>query len=205
MTTRERALFDGYSVRELDEPTFGPLFAALRPQVFGERFEADVRSLMDVDERRHTSQLAARMAQRYGLRLGVFKDGQCVGWTFGWQTNHETFQMVNTGFLPEHQGRGLYTALLPYVLGIVQAEGFQIVTGRHHATNNAVLVPKLKAGFVITQVEVSDTFGLLVHLSYFFNARRRHLLDVRVGFARPDDEMRTALKLEPGRSGDAPS
>jgi hypothetical protein len=48
------------------------------------------------------------------------------------------------------------------------------MTSRHRADNNAVIVPKLRAGWVIAGFEVAPRFGLLVHL-------RRYLLD---GFAR---------------------
>lgn len=190
-----QALVDGYSFRVLDDASFRVLFTELRPKVFGERFEADLYSVLDREEQEATNRLGARMGTPYRLNVGVFHEGACVGWSTGWQKDAEMFQMVNTGFLAEHRGRGLYRALLPRVLGIIRAEGFQVVTSRHHPTNNAVLVPKLKAGFVITQFEVSDRFGLLVYLSYFFNARRRHLVNVRVGYERPDDAMRATLGL----------
>ena len=195
MTDDEQPLLDGYTIRILDDATFGPLFAELRPGVFGDRFEADVRALLDSDALAATRRLAGRMGTPYRLNVGVFHEGVCVGWSTGVQKDAETFQMINTGFLPPHQGRGLYRALLPRVLSLVEAEGFQVVTSRHHPTNNAVLVPKLKAGFVITQFEVSDRFGLLVHLTYYFDERRRHLVNVRVGYERPDDAMRGTLKL----------
>ena len=57
-------------------------------------------------------------------------------------------------------------------------------------TNNAVIIPKLKAGFVISGFEVSDRFGTLVQLSYYFNPLRRKMMDVRVGQRKPDEEIR---------------
>ena len=86
--------------------------------------------------------------------------------------------------------------MLPWILDAVQREGFQIVHSRHVATNNQILVAKLKAGFVITAIEVSDVFGVLVHLSYFFNPLRRKVLDVRVGQARPDAEVKRYMPVE---------
>jgi hypothetical protein len=103
---------------------------------------------------------------------------------------------VNTGILPQHQGQGIYSALLPRILDMLQHEGFQIVYSRHVATHNQVLVPKLKAGFVMTGIEVSDVFGVLVHLSYFFNPLRRKVLEVRVGQARPDAEVKRYMPFE---------
>ena len=99
-------------------------------------------------------------------------------------------------YSPTASGEGYLLALLPRILGALQHEGFQIVYSRHVATNNQVLVPKLKAGFVITGIEVSDVFGVLVHLSYFFNPLRRKVLDVRVGQARPDAEVKQYMPFE---------
>ena len=103
--------------------------------------------------------------------------------------------MINTGILPPHQGKGIYSALLPLLLEGLRQEGFQIVYSRHIASNNQVLVPKFKAGFVITGFEISDAFGLLVHLSYYFNPLRRKIMDVRTGRAMPDDEVKQHLAL----------
>ena len=99
-------------------------------------------------------------------------------------------RMVNTGLLEAHRGKGIYSKLLPIIIERVKREGFQIVYGRHRANNNAVLIPKLKAGFVITSFEVSDLFGVLVHLSYFFNESRRKGYDFRVGSKIGADEMK---------------
>lgn len=101
--------------------------------------------------------------------------------------------MMNTGVLEAHRRRGVYTALLPVVLKTAQQVGFQVVLSRHHATNNAVIIPKLKAGFVITGLELDDRYGTLVQLSYYFNPLRRRLLDVRVGQSAPDDEVKKLL------------
>ena len=101
--------------------------------------------------------------------------------------------MVSTGILKEHRRRGIYAALLPVVLERVRTKGFQVVTSRHNLTNNAVIIPKLKAGFVISGFEVNDMYGSLVHLSYFFNPTRRKVLDVRVGQAAPDEEVQALL------------
>ena len=143
-----------------------------------------------------TACLRERMGTRFRLNIGLYHHQEFIGWSFGIQENAEQYSMVNTGILPQHQGQGIYSALLPRLLGALQREGFQIVSSRHVATNNQVLVPKLKAGFVITGIEVSDVFGVLVHLSYFFNPLRRKVLDVRVGQARPDAEVKRYMPFE---------
>ena len=59
--------------------------------------------------------------------------------------------------------------------------GFQEIYSKHTITNNAVIIPKLKAGFIISSMEVSDLFGTLVNLSYYPKALRKKILDYRVG------------------------
>ena len=69
--------------------------------------------------------------------------------------------------LPGHRRKGIYTALMHRVIETVVEKGFQKIYSRHSVTNNDVIVPKLKAGFVISSMEISDVFGVLVHLVYF--------------------------------------
>ena len=72
--------------------------------------------------------------------------------------------------------------------------GFQELCSRHSVDNNAVIIPKLKAGFVITGVEISDMWGTLVNLSYYTNEKRRKVLSYRSG-AKPDSEIKKYLDL----------
>lgn len=103
--------------------------------------------------------------------------------------------MRNSAILPEHRRKGLYTQLLEETLRRVSADGFQKIYSRHSATNNDVIIPKLKAGFTISSLEVSDVFGVLVHLVYFPKKLRRKIMVYRVGDAKPDDEIKKCLGL----------
>jgi GNAT superfamily N-acetyltransferase len=195
MSAEPIALIGDYSAVLLDEEEFAPLFRQYRPRVFANTLKVFPGQLMSEGEKKAVQDLSRRLGTLYRLNLGIYHDGQFIGWSFGVQADEDRFSMINTGILPDHQGKGVYTALLPRILEILQAQGFQVVFSRHVVTNNRVLVPKLKAGFVITHLELSDTFGLLVHLSYFFNPRRRKLLDFRAGQLAPDDELKGLLEL----------
>ena len=153
--------------------------------------------MLSESERANLNRLANSTTDFYRLNIGIFHKTQFVGWSFGIQENAPpgNYYMVNSGILPEHQGKGIYSFLLPQILRIVEGAGFQIVTSRHVMTNNQILIPKLKAGFVITGFELSDMFGTLVHLAYYFNPTRRKMLDVRSGQLRPDEELKTYLRL----------
>jgi GNAT superfamily N-acetyltransferase len=129
------------------------------------------------------------------IRLGVFFQNEFIGWSWGFQETPETFYMCNSGILEPHRRKGLYTILMKRVVDAATKEGFQRIYSRHTATNNPIIIAKLKAGFFITNFELSDTFGVLLHLCYYPNATRRKVLDFRAGQAKPDDEIRKLFKL----------
>ncbi len=187
-------LLPDYTCHQLESEAFRAIFERYRPQVFTQNLTFDIDAALSPAEQAHIQRLRQQLGTPYTLRLGLFHGDEVVGWHVGMQVTAYRFNMINTGILPAHQRRGLYTALLPHILALVQAEGFQQVYSRHIATNNQVLVPKLKAGFVITGFEIDDIHGLLVHLSYLFNPIRRRVLDFRTGQTYPDEEVRRYLK-----------
>jgi hypothetical protein len=196
MIAQDSVLVGNYTMRVLEDAEFGPLFRQYRPIFLQTMLDFDVQQALSMEEQTATARLRERMGAPFRLTIGIYHYQEFIGWSFGRQESAERYYMVNTAILPQHQGKGVYSALLPRILSVLQREGFQIVYSRHVATNNQVLVPKLKAGFVITGIEVSDVFGVLVHLSYFFNPLRRKVLDVRVGLARPDAEVRRYMPFE---------
>lgn len=187
-------LLGDYSLAILPDEEFVPLFRKHRPQVFADAFEVRPGFLPEAEKSAQRA-LAERMGSLYRLHVGLYRAGEFVGWSTGVQADAERYYMINTGILPGHQGKGLYTALLPRILEKLRIQGFQAAYSRHVATNSRVLVPKLKAGFVISGFELSDTFGTLVHLTYLFNPTRRKLLDFRAGQRAPDAELRGLLGL----------
>lgn len=189
-------LFDDYTYVTLTSQAFTPLFNRYRPVVFGQTFGYQPEAIFSEDEAASVRRLQQQMSNRYRLRLGVFhRQTEFVGWTVGWQRDNDAYYMANTGILPAHQNKGIYTHLLPVLLKIVRDEGFQLVESRHTASNNRVIIPKLKVGFVLSGFEVSDQFGTLVWLRYYFNETRRRMVDVRTGEQAPDDELRRLLGL----------
>ena len=196
MLSQDSILFGNYSVRILDNAAFNTLFRKCRLSIFETMLEFDVQQALSIEEKTASARLRERMGTPFRLNIGIYHNQEFIGWSFGRQEDSEKYYMVNTGILPQHQGKGIYSALLPWILDALQRGGFQIVYSRHIATNNQILVAKLKAGFVITAIEVSDVFGVLVHLSYFFNPLRRKVLDVRVGQARPDAEVKRYMPVE---------
>jgi GNAT superfamily N-acetyltransferase len=145
MIAQESVLFGNYAFRMLDDAEFGPLFRQYRPIIFQTMLDFDVQQALSSEEQMATARLRERMGTPFRLNIGIYHRQEFIGWSFGRQESAEKYYMVNTAILPQHQGKGIYSALLPRILGALQREGFQIVYSRHVATNNQVLVPKLKA------------------------------------------------------------
>jgi RimJ/RimL family protein N-acetyltransferase len=92
--------------------------------------------------------------------------------------------MCNTALHPVHRGKGLYTRILELVVRMAREKGFQLVTSKHYASNNAVIVPKLKAGFIITGMALDEKYGLMVHLTKYLHPEREKLAIIRIGETR---------------------
>ena|SRR5215216_2663543 len=186
---------NGYEIRQLSSQEFGPLFREHRTRIFERTIGFDVRNAMSEGEKEALKRLAQKIGEPYVVNLGLYHRGEFVGWSWGRQDGCERFHMVNSAVFPEHRRKGFYRALMERVVNEAASEGFQIVYSRHAATNSAILIPKLKFGFIITSFEISDAFGLLVHVSYFTNPIRRKVMQFRVGELMPDDETRKFLGI----------
>ena len=107
--------------------------------------------------------------------------------------------MVNSAILKEHRRKGLYSALLERCLKVLSKKGFQLIYSRHCATNNDVIIPKLKAGFIISKMEIDDKYGVLIHLHFYTNSDRRKIMDYRSGQLKPDTKIREVFKMGKAR------
>jgi GNAT superfamily N-acetyltransferase len=190
-------LSEGYEIRELSDDEFTSYWDAHAEKIFDDDSQIfRVFDFLTEQEKAKVRVLRSLMGTPYQLRLGLFHHDQFAGWSAGHQESSETYYMRNSAILPAHRRKGLYSALLKQTLETVIAKGFQKIYSRHNATNNPVIIPKLRAGFSISSLEVSDMFGVLVHLTYFPSALRRKVMVYRVGDMKPDDEIRKCMKLE---------
>lgn len=181
-------LLPGYSVRAVDGPEFHEVFMARRAEMFPESIVFDLNATLTEDLKEHRSKRAAHHKDDFRLRWLIEQQGSVIGWSWGYETEPEVYYMCNTAVAPEHRRKGLYTALLPHVLDACRREGFQAVFSRHAATNNPVIIPKLKAGFLITGIELSDKHGTLVVLTKYLHEPREAVTRFRSGETRlPED------------------
>lgn len=184
-----------YIIREVVEEEFRALYDAHKKQVFVDTHSFVLWDMLSQSELEQLEKLRFDPNSRYSIRLGVFKDKEFVGWAWGFQEDSTSFYMCNSAILPKHRRKGLYTKLIEKTLEMATNKGFQTITSRHTMTNNAVLIPKLKAGFIINKMELDDMFGALVQLSFYTNKTRRKIMDYRAGQLRPDDEIKKVFKI----------
>jgi GNAT superfamily N-acetyltransferase len=96
-------------------------------------------------------------------------------------------RLLNTGIHAHARGLGLYRAWIDAVSQWARALGFAELRSRHRADHNALLIPKLRAGFRICGMQVDPRFGVLAELHLPFSADGQDLLAWRMG-SRPEDE-----------------
>lgn len=175
---------------------FFPLFGALYKKTFSRDHVFFADAHYDEVEKEKMKSLGQTFQHKLYLHLGLFtKDDQFVGFSFGVQESEESFYVICSAVDESFQKKGLYSMLLDEVIRFASDKGFQIIYGTHCATNNAVLIPKLKKGFIINKMELSDSFGVILHLSYFTNPLRRKVLDYRAGHRKPDEELKNIFKF----------
>ena len=105
--------------------------------------------------------------------------------------------MANSCVIPEYRRAGYYSLMLEKVIEIAREMKFQTITSRHVVSNNPVIIAKLKAGFHITGMELSEIHGNLIHLSYHLNETRYEAYKVRSGEIRPKSEVVKNLFFNP--------
>lgn len=194
MNKNTHLLFDDYSIEiTTDEKEFMKYLMENRDRVFSESTFIQIEEILSENEKENLSKLNRLKSINYKLRLYILKGNIKVGWFLGEQTSRETFYMRNTGIFREYRNKGIYTGFLSVLKEILRKKGFQKITSSHIVTNNNVIVPKLKAGFMISGFELSDRFGLFVNLTYNFNEVRNKILRYRAGEIAIDEQLRLLL------------
>lgn len=192
----ETDMDESYSIRELSEAEFEPLFDKHKFSMFAGVHSYDIQHVLTDVEQQRIKELEENLGAPYRLYLGVFDiDNEFVGWSWGKQENASTFYMVSSAVLERHRRKGIYSALIAHSIERLSKAGFQLVYSRHCATNNDVIIPKLKAGFLISKMEIDDRYGVLIHLHYYTNSHRRRIMDYRSGQETPDMKIKQVFGL----------
>jgi len=166
---------------------FFEFFRKHRSDIFEADFDFRIEDILS-DEEKEKIRENRKFIQPQHYHLVAKCEGKIIAWSFGMQKTHEDFYMINSAVFPEYRRQGIYTKMMQKGVDKVTEMGFQRIYSIHKMSNNNILIPKLKFGFVITGFEVNPRFGSMVVLSYYTNKRRRELLDVRVGSRRIGEE-----------------
>jgi ribosomal protein S18 acetylase RimI-like enzyme len=150
-------------------------------KTYSNRTHHDPSGFFSEEEKENLKRLSTRTDNLFKLRILVKLGDKLVGWHLGQQNDNETYYMWNSAILAEYRGLGYYEKLLKFLVTRLQGEGFQILSSLHHPNNPAILIPKLRMGFIITSTEINDRFGFLVGMKYYVNSRRREQLCETVG------------------------
>jgi GNAT superfamily N-acetyltransferase len=174
------ALDDRVTLSSTDVATWDHHNQALWDQSSDRAPPYDLRLVLTDDERTHAADLEAVMPAPLAHRILLHAGDQVIGAYWGQQETWSRYYMVFSVVRHDWQGRGVYSALLRRVMAAATDAGFREIYSRHRADNNAILVPKLRAGFSIAAMEITPRFGLLVHLRRYTSAGLRQLAEHRI-------------------------
>ena len=152
--------------------TYFAVEEALEPHVF--LAHVNVQRHFSTPSGRRTAQSRLSQLQQQGHQEAiVFYDAdRPIGWSAGRMENANEFLMDVTGLLPAYQSKGIYSAFLRLYLPYLRDLGYERVLSYHSPSNRAVLIAKLKAGFVIRATVFRENAGASVQLVYFLHEDR---------------------------------
>ncbi|MGB0886425.1 MAG: GNAT family N-acetyltransferase [Chitinophagales bacterium] len=173
-----KKLFEDYSYKIVSAEEFSPFFFENRAKVFKDHFSFNLANTFtekQIELEKETSNPNA-----YSLKILIYKKEEIIGWHFGFQ-KFDSYYMTNTAIFEAHRNKGIYSCLLKEIIGILIEAGFPKITSSHLASNNAVIVPKLKAGFLVSGISIDERFGTMLNLSYFINPKMKKAYLMRTG------------------------
>jgi hypothetical protein len=68
-----------------------------------------------------------------------------------------------------------------------------MITSNQIASNNSVIIAKLKLGFQIAGIEIFDEIGTVVKLVHFLSPLRQEVFSYRTGEAYPSTRVKRVL------------
>ncbi len=174
------------SVERFPEPAFAELQRAVFADV-QERSEAWGAVAQQESGAQGAPASTTPQAQPPMVRFGAYQGADLVGWSYGWMERGRVFYMANSGVLPSHRRKGVYTALLGAVRDTARASGAVMLRSQHSVLNNPVLIAKLHNGFHVSGLSQSAQMGALVELTCHLSPARSDLFRSRViPFVGPD-------------------
>ena len=161
-------------------------FAALTEPIFrNERRQQWLRELIGAELDERNKALRATLPKPERIRIAAFDAERFVGCSSGWFEAGGNFYIGLSAVDPAYRRQGIYTRMLNAIEQAVRERGGQLISSQHVATNNAVLIAKLKLGYVVAGTEYVEQMGLLVRLVLHLTSERRALFAERTGTIVP--------------------
>jgi ribosomal protein S18 acetylase RimI-like enzyme len=171
---RQVDTFDEAALKGIAEPIFGD---AARQQ--------HLKELIGPEAAERHAALRQSLPKADRIRIGAFDGDRLIGYSQGWFEPGGGFYIGSSAVDADYRRQGLYTQLLKAIEQTVRERGGISISSQHVATNNAVLIAKLKLGYVIAGTEYVDAMGLLVRLLLNLTAQRAALFAARTGMLVP--------------------
>jgi GNAT superfamily N-acetyltransferase len=125
----------------------------------------------------------------------VRKNDEVIARSFSNQISLDTLMMCMSYVKKEYRGNGIYKMMMDETIKRSKEIGYRKIQSYHNTTNNNIIIPKLKAGFVFTGIKINAGYGTLAELTMFFNSDEKDAVDFRTGYRRPNENVREKLKL----------
>ncbi len=173
-------------VKFVDEGEFRNQTSNLINKIFSDTHTLVNSELYSAEQLQQSEVNRARFDKLESLYCLLMLDEECIGWHFGFQYGPLSYYMCNSAIVPEHQRNGYYTFLAQQVMSEAHRRGYLKITSRHHPTNTAVLIAKLKLGFIVSGMQLSANFGTLLELEWNASSKVNDVMKVRCGALKPD-------------------
>jgi GNAT superfamily N-acetyltransferase len=179
-----------YAIERIEGDAYWQLHEAELRRYFPSEVYFDLKALTGEEGARARARLEASAGGDQLTDRWVARDGAAIAAMFsGHQKDAETYRMWHTHVHPGYRRRGLYNDILQRTLAYTRDLGFDYVVSDHAPSNNAVLIPKLKAGFRIMGLDIDARLGPSIHLKYFHHEAHLRAYEFRCGLATLDDAI----------------
>ena len=128
-----------------------PEFSALRNAAFADFGECSalLSEVLAEEADRRLNRPEERVPQE--LRIGAFIEDRLVAWSYS-KVEGSQLHMVNSGVLPDLRRKGIYSRLVEATITYAGRSGFAKIFSRHVPSDNAVIIPKLRLGFMASNI-----------------------------------------------------
>lgn len=188
-------LMENYFAKIVDDKTMGEILKNHRKTMFPETVDFNRSAVFSEAEIENFRIKKLSRKPPFRLSYIIEQAGDLVGWCTAYEKDIDEWYMHNTGIFKAHRKKGIYTALLQLMIKYAKENGYPKICSTHIATNNAVIIPKLKAGFVISGLSINEKFGIMVELSYYINPQIKAVVNFRSGEHRLPLELTEHINL----------